>query len=140
MQSFITPNSEFFIRSHQASPHRADPNKFKLRIFDQLAAHKKPSSEDDDEDETPLKKFTLKDLRERFTPQKVMNAMSCAGNRRLGMKEFNSEVQGNSWYIGAIGNTVYTGVLIIDLLKDLGLNLDELKDKHLIAESMDLDV
>jgi sulfite oxidase len=69
-----------------------------------------------------------------------MTAMSCAGNRRLGMKEVSSDVQGNSWYVGAIGNTVYTGVLITDLLKSLGFNLDELKDKHLVSESMDIDV
>jgi sulfite oxidase len=69
-----------------------------------------------------------------------MTAMSCAGNRRLGMKEHSGDVQGNSWYVGAIGNTVYTGVLITDLLKELGFNLDELQDKHLVAESLDIDV
>lgn len=42
--------------------------------------------------------------------------------------------------MGAIGNTVYRGVLVTDILKELGLNLDDLKDKHLIAESMDFDV
>jgi sulfite oxidase len=87
-----------------------------------------------------LKKYSIQDLKERFKPHKIMTAMSCAGNRRLGMKEHSTDVQGNSWYVGAIGNTVYTGVLIIDLLKDLGFNLDELKDKHLVAESMDVDV
>jgi hypothetical protein len=43
------------------------------------------------------------------------------------MKEHNPEVQGNLWYIGAIGNTVYKGVLIRDLLKDvLGRNDEQL--------------
>ena len=66
--------------------------------------------------------------------------MSCAGNRRRGMKEASKDVQGNDWYVGAIGNAVFTGVLLVDLLRELGFNLEDLKDKHLIAESMDIDV
>jgi hypothetical protein len=69
-----------------------------------------------------------------------MNAMSCAGNRRRGMKEVSKDVQGNDWYVGAIGNAVFTGVLMVDLLREMGFNLEDLKEKHLIAESMDTDV
>jgi sulfite oxidase len=56
------------------------------------------------------------------------------------MKEFSKEVQGNDWYVGAIGNAVFTGVRIEDLLLDLGFKLEDLKEKHLIAESMDADI
>ena len=35
---------------------------------------------------------------------------------------------------------MFTGVRIVDLLKDLGFKLEDLKDKHLIAESMDADI
>lgn len=97
------------------------------------------SSEEED-DYTPVKKYRLQDLKDNFEPYKVMVSMSCAGNRRMGMKEFNPEVQGNSWYIGAVGNVEYTGILITDLLKELGFDLEHLRDKHLIAESMDVDV
>jgi hypothetical protein len=69
-----------------------------------------------------------------------MNAMSCAGNRRKGMKEFDKEVQGNDWYVGAIGNAVYTGVLVSNLLQKMGFSLEDLSDKHLVAESLDIDV
>jgi hypothetical protein len=69
-----------------------------------------------------------------------MNTMSCAGNRRKGMKEFDKSVQGNDWYVGAIGNAVYTGVLVCDLLKKQGFDLESIKDKHLIAQSLDFDV
>lgn len=136
--SFITPNDEFFIRGHQAIPQKANPDKYKLKIFDTLKAHQKPHEEGDDLQ--PFTKIRFSDLKTKFAPHKVMTAMSCAGNRRLGMKEHSLDVQGNSWYVGAIGNTVYTGVLITDLLRGLGFNLEELKDKHLVAESMDIDV
>jgi len=44
------------------------------------------------------------------------------------------------WNFGSIANSDYTGVLLIDLLLDLGYNLEGLRDKHLIAEGMDFDV
>ena len=88
----------------------------------------------------PFAKLSLADLKKNFRPHKVMNAMSCAGNRRKGMKEFDKDVQGNDWYVGAIGNAVYTGVLMCEFLQQMGFNLEELKDKHLIAESLDVDV
>ncbi len=66
--------------------------------------------------------------------------MSCAGNRRKGMKEVSKDVQGNDWYVGAIGNTVYTGVLVSEILKRGGFKREEIEGKHLIAESMDADV
>jgi sulfite oxidase len=69
-----------------------------------------------------------------------MNAMSCAGNRRRGMKEVSKDVQGNDWYVGAIGNAVFTGVRLVDLLTHLGFKLEDLRDKHLVAESMDADI
>lgn len=99
-----------------------------------------PTDDDDDEDNMPILKLSINDLKTKFTPYKVMTAMSCAGNRRKGMKEKFPEVQGNEWYVGAIGNAEYTGVLIIDLLKYSSFNIEELKDKHLVAESMDVDV
>ena len=73
--------------------------------------------DNDDEDHLPIAKFSLQDLKTKFKPHKVMNTMSCAGNRRKGMKEFDKSVQGNDWYVGAIGNAVYTGVLVCDLLQ-----------------------
>ena len=66
--------------------------------------------------------------------------MSCAGNRRKGMKEVSKDVQGNDWYVGAIGNAVFTGVRVSDILRDSGFRLEDMRGKHLIAESMDSDV
>lgn len=68
----------------------------------------------------------MQDLKTKFAPYEVMVAISCAGNRRKGMKEVNKDIQGNDWYVGAIGNAVYKGVLIRDLLKASGADLDKL--------------
>jgi sulfite oxidase len=141
VSSFVTPNSEFFIRAHQATPTVSDPSKYKIKLLNITESAKKASgSSDQDEEEEPVLKLTINDLKSKFSPHKVMTAMSCAGNRRLGMKEHSADVQGNMWYVGAIGNAQYTGVLLIDLLKAMGLKPEELQGKHLIAESLDVDV
>ncbi len=50
------------------------------------------NDESDDDEELPLRRFSLEDLKTRFKPHSVMNAMSCAGNRRRGMKEVSKDV------------------------------------------------
>ena len=57
--SFITPNSEFFIRAHQATPAVIDKSKFKVKLFNSLASSKRSSSEEDEDEEEPVLKFTL---------------------------------------------------------------------------------
>jgi len=139
VSSFVTPNSEFFIRAHQATPTVSNPSKYKVKLFNCMESAKNASSGQDEEEE-PVLKLTIDDLKSKFTPHRVMTAMSCAGNRRLGMKEHSADVQGNMWYVGAIGNAQYTGVLLVDLLRGMGLKPEELQGKHLIAESLDVDV
>jgi sulfite oxidase len=127
-----------------------DRDSFLIKFFNQISvtpnllgsakSQQGNDESDDDEEEVPLRSFSLEDLKTRFKPHSVMNAMSCAGNRRRGMKEVSKDVQGNDWYVGAIGNAVFTGVRILDLLLDLGFKLEDLKDKHLIAESLDADI
>lgn len=44
------------------------------------------------------------------------------------------------WNFGSVANSTYTGVLMIDFLKELGYDLNDIKDKHLVIEGMDYDV
>lgn len=39
----------------------------------------------------------------------------------------------------SISNVMYKGALVTDVLRDAGINLDVIKDKHLIAEGADED-
>ena len=66
------------MRNHSQIPHKVDLNEFKLRTFE---GHDKK-----------LKKYTLNDLRTKFEPHSVMTTISCAGNRRKGMKDKHPEV------------------------------------------------
>ena len=62
------------------------------------------------------KKFTLERLKEEFEPHSVMYAMACAGNRRADLKKEFPVIQGNMWHVGAIYNSTFTGVRVLDLL------------------------
>jgi hypothetical protein len=68
-----------------------------------------------------------------------MVSLSCAGNRRGEFKQLNKEVLGHGFKQNAIGNVIFKGVKMNDLLKDMGFDPEKIKDKHLIAESMDMD-
>ena len=44
------------------------------------------------------------------------------------------------WHVGAIHNSTFTGVRVLDLLQDMGYDLGKIRGKHLIAEAWDVDV
>ena len=75
-----------------------DAEAFRFRLFNDTGVKSSLPQQifviddNDDEDHLPLAKFSLQDLKTKFKPHKVMNTMSCAGNRRKGMKEFDKSV------------------------------------------------
>lgn len=125
---FITPNASFFIRGHSAIPERVDTETFKFKLLDNHNAK--------------LAKYSLDDLKSKFKPHEVMVTLVCSGNRRKQMKQAFPEVNGNEWYVGAIGNAVFKGILIRDFLKAHGFDVEELRksDKHIVVYGMDTDV
>lgn len=73
-----------------------------------------------------------------------MTYIACAGNRRKHTRKVFSTVKGVNWDLGAIGNNLYRGVLVRDLLLESGyteqeLASDDMKSKHLVATGMDQD-
>lgn len=95
--------------------------------------------EDPQLENLPLRSFTVQYLKDNYEPHTVMTSLSCAGNRRGEFKQINKNVLGHGFAQNAIGNVIFKGVKMIDLLKDMGFDPDHIKDKHLIAESMDTD-
>ena len=118
--SFITPNSEFFIRNHLPVPV-VDLESYSLELV----------YEDD-----KCTSFTLKDLKNKFEIVKVESVIQCAGNRRNEANKI-SETRGAEWRGGAIGNSVWTGVRLSDVLKYFGeVNSDY---KFINIEALDSD-
>ncbi len=101
----VTPTEKFFVRNNGLMPENvpADPNAWRLVI--------------DGEVNTPLT-LTLGEMRQRFPIVTFQLQMECGGNGRA---QFQPEARGNQWGNGAIGNAVWTGVRLKDVLNAAGL-------------------
>lgn len=116
LQTFITPVARFYKRNHLWVP-QLDEKTFQLTI------------ELPDGDE---KTYSMEDLRTKFQSHTITATMQCSGNRRSHMTEGSSPTNGIQWDVGAIGNAEWTGVRMLDVLQDAGLNIADLPDdvKH----------
>lgn len=102
----ITPNSRHFVRNNGGVPEKAeamDAGGWSLTI--------------DGEVNSPLT-LTLDELKSRFDVVKLALQIECGGNGRAG---FNPPAKGNQWTVGAVGNSMWTGVRLSDLLKAAGV-------------------
>jgi DMSO/TMAO reductase YedYZ molybdopterin-dependent catalytic subunit len=106
-ESVFTPNDAFFVRWHLANiPTTVDPQTFRLTIRGRV---KKNLS------------FSLTDLQKQFEPVEVAAVCQCAGNSR---GFFDPRVAGGQWGHGGMGNAMWKGVRLRDLLEKAGLEND----------------
>ncbi len=101
--SFLTPQADFYIRSHGPTPELTDDHRV---VLDGLV--ERPRS------------FTLGELKAAFPARTVTATMQCAGNRRAHLQGV-AETSGDPWDVGAIGNAEWTGVALADVLAAAGL-------------------
>ncbi|WP_319589253.1 sulfite oxidase [uncultured Desulfobulbus sp.] len=103
LRSWITPNSSFFHRNQGAFP--AEPislDEWELSV--------------DGEVEKPLRLNMDRIL--RMAKVIVANTFECSGN---GRSLLNEKARGNPWTVGGVGNAVYGGVWLRDILQQSGL-------------------
>ena len=96
----VTPVEWFYVRTHGSVP-RLDERRFVLTVEGEVGE--------------PLR-LTMDELRARFEKASVMAALQCAGNRRTEMASvapIPGEVQ---WGSQAIGNAVWSGARLHDVL------------------------
>ncbi len=117
VESWITPNDLFYIRSHAPVPE-IDADSFRLEVEGLV--------------DRPLS-LSLAELRQRDRRQSVVATMTCAGNRR---NEHNAvkPVSGVMWQAGAIGNAEWTGIRLSDVLKQAGVKENA---RHVWFEGLD---
>lgn len=101
LDGWVTPNEQFYIRSHFPVPS-VDPKNWRLRIEGAV--------------EKPLE-LSLDDLR-GFTTQTVPATLECAGNGRVFLVP---KVKGTQWELGAVGNAHWTGVALGEVLRQAGV-------------------
>ena len=95
----FTPNEAFYVRWHlDGIPNVVDLKDWKLTIEGNV--------------EKPLS-FTLPDLMSKFKPVSLAAVNQCSGNSR---SRFQPRVPGGQWGHGAMGNALWTGVRLRELL------------------------
>ena len=113
-QSWMTPNDVHFVRSHLRTP-RVSLETWRLKI--------------DGEVERPLS-LTLQDL-SRYPRVDQVVTLECSGNGRA---FHDPPVAGIQWEKGAVGTARWTGVRLVDVLREAGVKSG---GKHLVADGAD---
>jgi len=104
-QSVFTPNDRFYVRWHLANiPSSVDPATFRLNIRGHV---RQPLS------------LTLDELSREFEPFEIAAVNQCSGNSRA---FFSPRVAGGQWANGAMGNALWRGVRLKDVLDRAGVN------------------
>lgn len=105
--SDITPNSAFYVRWHlDEIPNSVDLSEWRLRVEGNV--------------EKPLA-LSMPELLAQYKPVSVTAVNQCSGNSR---SYFQPRVPGGQWGNGAMGNAVWTGVKLSELLNAAGVKKD----------------
>jgi sulfite dehydrogenase (cytochrome) subunit A len=113
----FTRNDEFFVRYHLAVIPRIDPQAWRLQVAG--ASAQRPLS------------LSLRELK-GFDQVSLAAVNQCSGNRR-GL--FSPRVPGVQWGNGAMGNALWTGVPLRDVLQKAGVARDALEMVYHGADS-----
>jgi DMSO/TMAO reductase YedYZ molybdopterin-dependent catalytic subunit len=100
----ITPNKAFFVRWHLAGIPQVNAKDWSLSVAGDAAGNAAP--------------FTLAELKKSFKQTEITAVCQCSGNRR-GL--FEPHVPGVEWGVGAMGNAVWRGVRLKDVLSKVGV-------------------
>ncbi len=107
----ITPNDRFFVRYHLAGvPTMEDLKNWSLTVGGDAAGRSV--------------RLTMADLKKDFAQVEITAVCQCSGNRR-GL--FDPHVPGVEWGYGAMGNAVWRGVRLKDVLAKAGVKADALE-------------
>jgi len=103
-RTVFTPNEAFYVRWHLGEiPNAVDLAEWKLRVEGNV---NKPVA------------FSLSDLMQRFKSASVAAVNQCSGNSR---SRLQPRVPGGQWGNGAMGNAMWTGVRLRELLDAAGV-------------------
>jgi sulfoxide reductase catalytic subunit YedY len=103
----ITPNDQFFVRWHMPEiPTHVDLKDYRLKVNGEV--------------ENELS-FTLDQLKTEFEPVEVTAVLQCGGN---GRSAFSPTAGGIQWGNGAVGNAVWKGARLRDVLERAGIKKD----------------
>ncbi|WP_394739348.1 sulfite oxidase [Natronococcus roseus] len=103
--NYITPAEEHFIRNRYLSPDiDEDDHEVELRLGDETV------------------ELSMEDIKHSYSTESVAHTMQCTGN---GRSYFEPEVGGNPWEFGAVGNAIWTGTPVSEILEEYGADTSD---------------
>lgn len=120
IKQFVTPPEIFYVRNHLPVPD-VNVNDYELEVEDE-ATGKRLS-------------LTFEELK-KYRKHSIMAAIMCGGNRRSEMHNVKA-VKGLSWGNAAVGNAIWSGPKLCEILKNLGIESDD--KRHVHFEGLDED-
>ncbi|MEF8822045.1 MAG: sulfite oxidase [Halovenus sp.] len=103
---YITPREEHYIRNHYPTPD-IEESEWSVSLTGLV----------DSEIE-----LSMEEIKHSFRTESVTHTMQCSGN---GRSYFDPQVGGNQWSFGAVGNTVWTGTPVSEILERNGAETSE---------------
>ena len=116
--AFTTQQRDFYVRSHGSVPV-LNEDRHRLTVAGRVGRKLQ---------------LSVDQLRAGFPRRAVMAVMQCAGNRRADLHQVRP-VTGDPWTAGAIGNAVWSGVSLVDVLRAADAETDP--DLHVAFDACD---
>lgn len=100
-RNYTTPREEHYIRNHYPTPD-IEESEWSVSLTGLVNSEAE---------------LSMEEIKHSFTTDSVTHTMQCAGN---GRSFFDPQVGGNQWGFGAVGNTVWTGTPVSEILEYFG--------------------
>ena len=112
-QQPVTPVARFYVRNHGPVPLCPDVSQYRLVVDMRQWVRAQGADLGGD----LFRQFRLDELRRRFHFVQLEATLQCAGNRRTELAErAQRAVRGVGWQQGAVGNAVWGGVPLVEVL------------------------
>lgn len=129
-EGFVTPQDLFFVRQHTAVPRLVPPggSPDHHEFFVEQVIH----GADGKQKQLKRLSISLGELKQKFEQQTLTAMMSCSGQRRYEMNLVDKTGGAISWH-NSVGNGVWGGVWLRDVLLHFGVSMD-----HKISKFVEL--
>jgi sulfite oxidase len=135
--SYVTPTELLFVRHHLPVP-QVDLQTYALEVH--AAPPSTAGAGAGAAAAQPPLKLSLADLQRRFPKASVTAVLACAGNRRAHMSASSAgPTRGLAWDGGAIGNVVWGGARLRDVLLAAGVRPEDVGRhvQHIVCNGLD---